>query len=168
LRTETFELFGVEYTIRQATKGELEQALRFDIEEDAEDFLIKSCLVSPKIDLNEVYAGIPGQLAVRILELSDATQEANERLQKEADERVLTPLGKIEALMMGILHLRPVDISNMTSEDWHKAASAAQLLAIALHPEFDMAKYMALGTQEEKKKNPVRDLLSKLPPVANR
>lgn len=169
-KTKTFELYGVNYTIRKATKGELEQALRFSIDEEAEDFLVNTCLISPKIDLNSVYAGIPRKLALEILEFSDASQEASSRLQEEADKRVLTPMGKVEALMMGILHLKQHEINNMTNEEWYRAAAAAQLLSVALYPGFDLQRYMDFGTENESKhkKDPVKDFLNKLPPVARR
>lgn len=159
MKVKHIPILGTVYSVREATKGELAQALRFSLEEDSEDFLVEKCLLAPRVNIETLYAGIPSRLAEEILTLSGVGEEAAAALQAEADAWVISPAGKIEALMMGILHLKPAEISNMYSEEWHKAASAAQLLAVALY-NLPLNDYMAIGTAQEKKKP------KNLPPTA--
>jgi len=160
VKVKHVQILGSTYTVREANKGELEQALRIASSVDAEDYLVRQCLLAPSINLDTVYAGIPARLAEEILEISGTGEDANTALQQAADAWVLTPAGKLETLMMGVLHLSPEQIKAMYSEDWHRAAAAAQLLASTLY-NLPIQEYMDLGTEREK-----RTRIPKMPPVA--
>lgn len=161
-KVRSVTVLGITYTVRGATKGELEEALKFSNEYESEDYLVQRCVLSPKIDWETVYAGIPKQLAEHIVELSGASDEASLQYQKEADEWLKTPVGKLEALIMGTMHLKLSDIQNMHAEEWHKSAAAAQLLAATIY-NLDVQKYMDLGTARERK---TRRTTPNLPPIA--
>jgi len=147
MHTRTVEIGGIRYTVREATRGELAQAFSTGNAFAAEDFLVRQCLIDPKIDPEEMYAGIPDKLAREITELSGANEADATRLQQQADEWAISPVGKLDALIMGVLHLTPKDIDAMYSEEWHKAAAAAQLLAASLYG-LDLRAYMNIGEQQ--------------------
>jgi len=133
---------GVAYTIRQAVRAEVDEALSFDNAVDAEDFLCKACVISPKLDLNTCPASTPSILAKRILEVSGATPEAEAEILQKVQEWSDSKAGKAEILMMATLHYTPEQIEQMTALQWNKAVMAAQLVGQAMG--MNVAEFLGL------------------------
>lgn len=149
------EVLGTLYKYRGATRAELEEALRCEFQVDIEDSLCRACVVYPDIDLDNCLAGIPTTLARKILEASGMTEEGTELLQEEVEEWIISSSGKLEILMMGVLHLPLDQIRNMDPIDWFKSAGAAQLLAASMYG-LDVDKFITMNPFERRSnKKPV-------------
>ena len=157
------EVLGTLYKYRGATRAELEEALKHESQADIEDSLCKMCIIYPEIDLDNCLAGIPTALAEKILEASGMTKESTELLQKEVEEWIVSSSGKLEILMMGVLHLSLDQIKNMDPPDWFKSAGAAQLLAASIYG-LDVDKFMTINPFEATKYKPGR---RPVPPAPN-
>jgi len=149
-RVYNINILGQEFLFVGATRKDLEEALQFPQQWEMEDFICKRCIVSPKdFDLETCLAGIPTKLAELILDISGMSSEDTNTLQKEAQDWIVTPSGKMEVLMMGILHRPLAEIRNMDPIEWFKAAGAAQLLAVTVYG-LDIEKYMSLNPFDSK------------------
>ena len=150
-KTYEVEILGELYQYRGATRRELEAALDYESQYDMEDFICSLCVISPKIDLETCLAGIPSQLSEKILEASGMTPESTQKLQGQAEEWIKSPSGKMEILMMVVLHLSIDTIQEMDPPDWFKSAGAAQLLAASLYG-LDVSKFISTDPFEQPKK----------------
>ena len=145
---------GVTYTIRQAIRAEIEEALGFDNFADAENYLCKKCVIEPKIDFSNVLASVPTTLAGKILEISEATPETEEKLLKRVGAWSESKAGKAEILMMAMLHYTPEQIDRMTALQWNKALLAANLNAQLAG--IDVQKYLGIEGPQKQRRGPMK------------
>ena len=141
LRSYKTKILGITYEYVGASRQVLEEALHITEQADMEDFLVERCVLSPKIDLETSYAGIITTLSEEILKVSGMTDEGAKEFQKEAEEWLISPAGKLECLMMGVFHKPLEEIQNLDPPNWHKSAAAAQLLAASLYG-MDVEKFI--------------------------
>lgn len=139
-KTYKVEILGETYRVRGASRNELAQALSFSEQSDLEDYLTQTCLIEPKVNINECLAGIPVTLSEAILKYSGMDEEGAKLLQEEAATWITSTTGKMEALMVSQMGLSLEDIGNLDPPDYFKCSSAAQLLASM--SGIDLEKFM--------------------------
>lgn len=160
-RTYKKEILGTIYTYIGASRRVLEEALHIDNTADMEEFIVDKCVISPKIDPVNSYAGIITTLSEEILKVSGMTEEGATLFKKESEEWLLSPAGKLESLMMGVFHLSLEEVQNLDPADWNKMALASQLLAVSLYG-MDVEKYMSYDFSSPQ--NRMQKKLNNMPP----
>jgi hypothetical protein len=136
MRTYKSLLYGLLYTYRGCTRGEIREALSVSEGNEliAEDFLVGKCILSIKdFEGNEVdpdwdntFAGVVTSLAISIREVSGLSDRSRDALRQEAEEWFNTPAGESEALMYTIFGWTPQDVDSMDPFDWFRGSYAAE------------------------------------------
>lgn len=150
-RTYQIEILGVIYTYKGATRSQLKIALKLTEQVEMEDYLCSVCVINPKIDLENCLAGIPVRLTELILTASGMDEVGTKSFQDESEEWIKSPSGKLEILMMAVLHKTQEEIDNLDPPDWFKAASAAQLIAATMYG-LPVEEFMNLDPFDKKPK----------------
>lgn len=130
MRQDSFTLQGHVYIYREPTHGEIKTA-RSKPDLDAEEFLCSCCLIYPVVQSWDYHpAGIPTQVARKIIELGGLTPEHQDQMEETLKEWSDSLEGKQEILMMCMLGYTPEQIDSFDNTTWNKAASAAAVGAI--------------------------------------